>query len=179
MEVLFTPWRYSYITATSHPHNDADWGKQGCFLCAASREPEDPDSLVVHATLHHLVVLNRYPYSNGHLMVAPRRHLAEPDSNDPDLCGEFWPLVLRCRGVLERAYSPSGLNMGMNLGTVAGAGVTDHYHFHLVPRWDGDTNFMSVVGRVRLVPEELQETRSRLRQLFTTPDPGPADLDLP
>ncbi|HTQ78819.1 MAG TPA: HIT domain-containing protein [Thermoanaerobaculia bacterium] len=161
METLFTPWRYSYIT--EQPAADE------CFFCAAARDlhaVEAADGLVVARAEHHLVMLNLHPYSNGHLMVAPFAHLASPEEADAATQAEFWPLVLRARQVLAKAYTPHGFNLGMNLGKPAGAGVPGHYHFHLVPRWTGDTNFMSVLADVRLVPEDLRQTRERLRALF-------------
>jgi ATP adenylyltransferase len=164
METLFTPWRFEYIS--SHDPDAA------CFLCAAVSRPEDPSSLVVHRSGQHLVVLNRHPYASGHLMVAPLAHLAAPAAASPEAKAEFWPLVLRCQEVLDRAYRPHGFNLGMNLGRSAGAGVPGHYHFHLVPRWEGDTNFMSVLGAVRLVPEEPAAARERLRPLFVAGGPA-------
>jgi len=158
MQQLFTPWRYAYITASS--------AESGCFFCAAAQGPEDPEGLVVHATRHHLVMLNLHPYANGHLMVAPLAHAASPDESPPEAQAEFWPLVLRCRRVLLEAYHPHGFNLGMNLGSPAGAGVPGHFHFHIVPRWTGDTNFMTVLAEVRLIPEDLRHSRERLRALF-------------
>jgi ATP adenylyltransferase len=156
MQTLFTPWRYVYITARA---------PSGCFFCAAAGEP-GADELVVHRAAHHLVMLNLHPYTNGHLMVAPYAHLAAPRDAAPEARQEFWPLVLQAQRVLERAYGPDGFNLGMNLGSGAGAGVPGHFHFHVVPRWQGDTNFMSVVAEVRLVPEDLAAAASRLRTLF-------------
>jgi ATP adenylyltransferase len=115
---------------------------------------------------HHLVMLNLHPYSSGHLMVAPLEHLSSPLESSEEAQAEFWPLVLKCQRVLTQAYAPQGLNLGMNLGKPAGAGVPGHFHFHLVPRWAGDTNFMTVLAEVRLVPEDLRQTRERLRALF-------------
>jgi ATP adenylyltransferase len=158
METLFTPWRYDYVAV-----KDA---APGCIFCAALRDAEDPQRLVVHLTDHHLVMLNRHPYANGHLLLAPRQHVADPGEGAPEARAELWPLALLARRVLSRAYRPDGFNLGMNLGRAAGAGVPDHYHFHVVPRWRGDTNFMTVVGNLRLVPEELSATRERLRALF-------------
>lgn len=158
MHHLFTPWRYSYILSSP--------ATADCFLCAAAARPDDPDGLVVHVARHHLVMLNLHPYSNGHVMVAPLRHLASPDEGDGESQAEFWPLVLRTFRVIQQAYLPHGLNLGMNLGAPAGAGVPDHYHFHLVPRWTGDTNFMTVLAATRLIPEDLRESRRRLRALF-------------
>ncbi|HEY2294313.1 MAG TPA: HIT domain-containing protein [Thermoanaerobaculia bacterium] len=159
MEQLFTPWRHAYITA-----NPA--AGSGCFFCDAGRHPDDPGGLVVHCGRHHLVMLNLHPYSNGHLMVAPLEHHASPQESSPEARAEFWPLVLKVQRVLAKAYNPQGLNLGMNLGTPAGAGVPGHFHFHLVPRWAGDTNFMTVLAEVRLIPEDLRQSRERLRALF-------------
>jgi ATP adenylyltransferase len=163
MEHLFTPWRYSYITSTSTPSPSPD---DGCFFCAAARDPDDPDGLVVHVARHHLVMLNLHPYSNGHIMVAPLEHRGSPLESGAEAVAELWPLVLRCQQVLQKAYSPHGFNLGMNVGKSAGAGVPGHFHFHLVPRWTGDTNFMTVLAEVRLVPEDLRQSRERLRALF-------------
>jgi ATP adenylyltransferase len=166
METLFTPWRHAYITQSA-PGSTAD---TGCFFCAAGRNPGDPDGLVVHTSRHHLVMLNLHPYSSGHLMVAPLEHLSSPLDSPAEARAEFWPLVLKSQRVLAGAYQPQGFNLGMNVGKPAGAGVPGHFHFHLVPRWDGDTNFMTVLAEVRLVPEDLRQTRERLRALFAEED---------
>jgi ATP adenylyltransferase len=165
MEVLFTPWRYAYI-AGQRKDGEVQESTTGCFLCDAAASPDDPERLVVHAAGHHVVVLNRHPYSNGHLMVAPREHVASPPDASPATQTEAWPLLLLCQRVLAAAYRPDGINVGINLGKVAGAGVPDHYHVHLVPRWEGDTNFMTSIADTRLVPEDLLQTRERLRPLF-------------
>jgi ATP adenylyltransferase len=159
MNALFTPWRYEYIAGQ---RNSAI----GCFLCDAAATPDDPERLVVHVAEHHFVILNRHPYSNGHLMVAPREHVASPTGASPAAQREIWPLLLLCQRVLETAYAPNGMNVGLNLGKVAGAGLPDHFHVHLVPRWEGDTNFMTAVAETRIVPEDLAMTRDRLRPLF-------------
>ncbi|QQR72684.1 MAG: HIT domain-containing protein [Holophagales bacterium] len=159
MRTLFTPWRYAYITRTSP--------EPGCFFCAAAHTPdEDAERLVVARGRHHLLMLNRHPYSNGHLMVAPFAHLSTLRDAGEEVQRELWPLVLKAQSALERAYRPHGFNLGMNLGTCAGAGVPGHYHFHVVPRWNGDTNFMTVLADTRLVPEDLETARERLRQLL-------------
>lgn len=159
MQVLFTPWRYAYIAGQRE-------SVAGCFLCEAAATPDDPQRLVVHVAAHHLVVLNRHPYSNGHLMVAPREHVSSPTDAGSATQQEAWPVLLLCQRVLEAAYGPDGMNLGMNLGRVAGAGLPDHYHLHIVPRWQGDTNFMTAIADTRLVPEDLLQTRERLRPLF-------------
>lgn len=158
MQQLFTPWRYAYITASA-----AD---SECFFCAAGRSPDDPEGLVLYTTRYHLVMLNLHPYSNGHLMVAPLAHVASPHESAPEAQADFWPLVLRCQRILDEAYHPGGFNLGMNIGAPAGAGVPGHFHFHIVPRWTGDTNFMTVLAEVRLIPEDLRHSRERLRALF-------------
>ncbi|HLX08276.1 MAG TPA: HIT domain-containing protein [Thermoanaerobaculia bacterium] len=158
METLFTPWRQAYLTQ-QRPDS-------GCFLCAAALRPDDPDGLVVATARHHLVMLNLHPYANGHLMVAPLAHVGSPQASPPEARAELWPLVLRTQRLLAAAYAPHGFNLGMNLGQAAGAGVPDHFHFHVVPRWAGDTNFMTVLGAVRLIPEDLHQSRDRLRALF-------------
>jgi ATP adenylyltransferase len=157
MDNLFTPWRHSYLTRQPDPE---------CFFCAAARQPDDPARLVVAMAQHHLVMLNLHPYASGHVMVAPLSHLASPQDSSVPARDEFWPLVLRTQRVLAGAYAPHGFNLGMNLGQPAGAGVPGHYHFHLVPRWAGDTNFMTVLAKVRLIPENLGQTWERLRALF-------------
>ena len=158
METLFTPWRFSYISMSD--------ASDGCFFCQAAHQPLDDRSLVVWRDSDHLVMLNRFPYTNGHLMVAPIAHQADPASSSPAAAALFWPLVLRCKQVLDSVYSPHGFNMGLNLGRSGGAGVPEHFHFHVVPRWRGDTNFMSVIGETRLVPEELSAVVRKLRPLF-------------
>ncbi len=158
MQQLFTPWRYAYVSAGSDD--------SGCFFCAAARCPDDPGGLVVYTTRHHLVMLNLHPYATGHLMVAPLGHFASPHESGPEAQAEFWLLALRCQRILTEAYHPDGFNLGMNLGPSAGAGVPGHFHFHIVPRWAGDTNFMTVLAEVRLIPEDLRHSRERLRALF-------------
>ena len=162
MQNLLTPWRYSYIS-TSEPD-------EGCFFCAAVADPGDPERLVAFTGRHHMVILNRYPYTNGHLMVAPLEHHGDPEEASAEAASELWSLVLRCKRVLAEAYSPHGFNLGINLGGAAGAGVPGHYHFHIVPRWNGDTNFMTVLGQTRLIPEEPATVLERLKPLFQSED---------
>lgn len=158
MEVLFTPWRYSYITGNH--------SKDQCFFCRAADDPDDPERLVVFRGHDCQVLLNLHPYTNGHLMVAPLAHIASPAEAEPRVGEEIWSLVWRSKKVLERGYEPAGFNVGFNLGSAAGAGVPGHFHCHVVPRWNGDTNFMGVVAGVRLVPEEPAHAWRRLRDLF-------------
>ena len=134
-----------------------------CVLCVALEGAGSAGSLVVHVAPSCFVLMNLYPYNSGHLMVAPRRHVASLAEATLDELSELMALARRLESVMREAYRPEGLNLGMNLGRVAGAGVADHLHLHIVPRWRGDTNFMSVAGEVRVLPEDLPETWARLR----------------
>ena len=137
-----------------------------CVFCVA-QSSEAGLALVVHEAPLTYVILNLYPYNAGHLLVVPRRHIATLTLLTPEELAEIGLLTQRCERVLTEAYQPQGINIGMNLGRPAGAGIVDHLHTHLVPRWNGDTNFMSVVGEVRVLPEELPRTAERLRPIFS------------
>jgi ATP adenylyltransferase len=138
--------------------------QEGCVFCLASA-PER-DSLIVFRGALCYVILNLYPYNNGHLMVVPNRHLATLASLTSDELAEIGLLTQRCELALNEAYNPQGINVGINLGKSAGAGVLDHIHVHVVPRWSGDTNFMTVVGEMRVLPEDLGSSAARLRPIF-------------
>jgi ATP adenylyltransferase len=156
-DVLFAPWRYEYLVS--------DKSSQ-CIFCEAAVSRDTDDSLVVYRGKKVFVILNRYPYTNGHVMVAPCRHEATLSSSDPETLSELIRTVARAERILAAEFHTDGLNIGINLGSAAGAGVLDHYHVHVVPRWKGDTNFMTVTGGIRIVPEELSATRRRLEPLF-------------
>jgi ATP adenylyltransferase len=158
MERLWTPWRLAYVTDVG-----AETG--ACIFCSAAGRL-DRDELVVHAGRRCFVILNKYPYNNGHLMVVPHRHVARLAGLEPDELVELSTLTQLAERALAEAYAPHGFNMGLNLGKPAGAGILDHLHMHVVPRWNGDTNFMSVVGETRVLPEELSDTAARLRAIF-------------
>ena len=156
MEHLWSPWRLSYVTATP---STAD-----CVFCdAAAAAAHD---LVVARGAFAFVILNLFPYNSGHLMVVPRRHVASLAALTPEELSELMTLTRDAEIALNEAYQPQGINVGINLGRPAGAGIVDHIHIHLVPRWAGDTNFMSVVGQTRVLPEELGATAARLRPIF-------------
>jgi ATP adenylyltransferase len=157
MEHLWTPWRLSYVTE--------DAAGAECVFCEALASA-GAASLVVHRGARCFVLLNKFPYNNGHLMVVPTRHVGRLADATPDELQELIALAQASERVLTSAYAPHGLNLGLNLGKPAGAGVLDHLHLHVVPRWNGDTNFMSVVGETRVLPEELTQTAARLRPLF-------------
>jgi ATP adenylyltransferase len=137
----------------------------GCIFCTALQRAE-AEPLVVHIGTTCFVILNLYPYNNGHLMVVPRRHVGTLASATPVELSEMMQLTQLAEMALTEAYAPHGMNMGINLGRPAGAGVLDHLHIHVVPRWNGDTNFMSVVGNVRVLPEELPQVSAKLRPIF-------------
>jgi ATP adenylyltransferase len=138
----------------------------GCIFCAAAAGDDDEASLVVFRGRKVFVILNRYPYTNGHVMIAPYGHDKNLSSSDSETLSELIATVARAEQILSEAYQTDGLNIGINLGSAAGAGIPEHYHVHVVPRWKGDTNFMSVAAGVRVVPEELHVTRRKLAALF-------------
>lgn len=159
MDRLYAPWRKDFIERTE-PRED------GCIFCNRKVKEPSAGSLVLMKGVHSFVVLNKYPYTNGHLMVAPLRHTAGFASLTPDECAEMQALLQRCVSALTEAYRPQGFNMGMNLGEVAGAGVAEHLHWHVVPRWGGDTNFMPVTGGAKVLHEMLDDTFERLHPFF-------------
>lgn len=154
MERIWAPWRIEYLT---QPKSDA------CIFC---EEDDDRDLLILRRTPSVRVMLNRFPYVNGHLMIAPTRHTADLDALTDAEMLELFRTVALCRGVLAEASGPAGFNIGINLGKAAGAGISEHLHIHVVPRWSGDNNFMSVVTDVRVLPEALLATYVRLLPLF-------------
>ena len=141
----------------------------GCVLCRAVEEAERPESLVLHLSRLNVVVMNLYPYNGGHLMIAPRRHVGNLAAASEEELGDLMALARRVEEVFREVYKPDGINLGMNLGRSAGAGVADHIHLHMVPRWTGDTNFMTVIGEVRVVPEEPGQALARLKPFFGEP----------
>jgi len=154
---LWSPWRLQYVTSTGEAH--------GCVFCEAQAGVEAAP-LMVFRGRQAFVILNLFPYNSGHLMVVPNRHIATLASATHDERCELMDLTRVAEQALTEVYAPHGLNVGMNLGRSAGAGIVDHLHVHVVPRWNGDTNFMTVVGEVRVLPEELAQTAERLRPAF-------------
>jgi len=156
VERLWAPWRLEYIESAD--------SREECFLCAFPAENRDAERLILARGTRAFIILNAYPYANGHLLVAPYRHTASIADLTADEVLDLWRMVtlgLRC---LTAAYRPHGFNIGVNLGRVAGAGLEDHIHVHIVPRWNGDTNFMPVLADVRVMPATLQATYERLRK---------------
>ncbi len=160
MERLWTPWRLAYVT-------EASVEAPGCIFCEALARI-DTDPLVVHRGRTAFVILNKFPYNNGHLMVVPNRHVGWLSGLEPAELEDVMGLTQAAERALRDVYRPHGFNMGLNLGKSAGAGVLDHLHMHVVPRWTGDTNFVSVVGETRVLPEELPATAEKLRAAFKT-----------
>jgi ATP adenylyltransferase len=157
VERLYASWRHAYVTRSS----EAD----ACVFCVAQASAE-AGALIVHEGRTAYVILNLFPYNSGHLMVVPRRHLARLADLTQDELVEMAELTRAAEQALTEVYRPQGINVGMNLGRPAGAGVADHLHTHLVPRWTGDTNFMTIVADVRVLPEELEQSAARLRPAF-------------
>lgn len=157
MDRLWSPWRLEYI-AGGKP-------KTGCIFCEATRETES-SSLIVFKGDTCYVILNLYPYNNGHVMAVPYRHVATFGDLSTEELTEIGVLIQRAEAALFEAYQPHGFNIGVNLGKPAGAGVLDHLHVHIVPRWNGDTNFMTVVGEMRVLPENIGASAERLRPIF-------------
>ncbi len=155
MEILWAPWRGRYVTATQKD--------SGCVLCRALDGACEERSLVVRVEEHAFALMNLYPYNSGHVMIAPKRHIGALGEATADELGAIMALAQRLERVYAEIYRPDGMNLGMNLGRSAGAGIADHIHLHLVPRWTGDTNFMTVSGATRVVPEDPYEASSRLR----------------
>jgi ATP adenylyltransferase len=159
MDRLWSPWRLEYVTRSE--------SAAGCVFCEAPRRSSDEDSLIVFEGSRCYVVLNLYPYNNGHVMVVPYRHVATLGGLQPEELLEIGVLTQRAEAALTEAYRPHGLNIGINLGKSAGAGILEHLHVHVVPRWGGDTNFMTVVGEMRVLPESVAASAARLRPIFT------------
>jgi ATP adenylyltransferase len=160
VEHIRSPWRHAYVTKADQ--------QPGCVMCAAYAGREDEASLVVHTAELNFVVMNLYPYNSGHLMIAPLRHVARLQDATAEELGEMMALARRLESILQEVYKPDGLNIGMNLGRPAGAGVAHHIHLHVVPRWSGDTNFMTVLAQTRVIPEDPLQACATLRRHFDT-----------
>jgi len=161
MDRVFCPWRYAYITEPRSRPED-------CVLCAvgSADRARDSDGLVVHRAQHHFIVMNLYPYTSGHVMIVPYRHVPRLVELTEDALHELVRLTSRAEVVLEQVYRPDGLNVGLNIGRAAGAGIAEHLHVHVVPRWAGDSNFMTVTGETRVLPEHVQESWRKLEGRF-------------
>lgn len=160
MERLWAPWRMAYIMTMVKQNDD------GCVFCRMLAEPDDTRNLILYRDRLAFVVMNLYPYNTGHLMVVPVRHTGDFGSLSSEEHLSLATLLQRAQSALEHTMSPHGFNLGMNLGRASGAGIADHLHYHIVPRWTGDSNFMSVVSDTKIMSEGLPETYRRLKEVF-------------
>jgi ATP adenylyltransferase len=158
MDFLFTPWRYAFVTSA---------GKApGCLFCEVLQAGDDEKTFIVHRDKHCFVILNAYPYTSGHVMVVPYQHTDQLQTLALEAAHEMMDLTRKMEGILRDLYHPDGLNLGMNLGKAAGAGIAGHIHMHVLPRWVADASFMSVIGETRVLPEELATTYRRIKAKF-------------
>jgi ATP adenylyltransferase len=158
MEHLWTPWRSTYVTKKPPPGE--------CIFCAALADTRDEENLLLHRGEHNFIILNRFPYSSGHLMIAPNVHVSRLRDLEDGASQEMMRFTRASEEILEDVYSPQGVNLGMNIGEAAGAGIASHIHLHVLPRWTGDANFMTVVGYTRVMPESLTESYKKLQPRF-------------
>jgi ATP adenylyltransferase len=157
-ELLWAPWRLQYI--------ERETPAGGCIFVDLPAQENDRENLILHRGKHAFVMLNAFPYTNGHLMIAPYQHTSEMGELDDSTLLEINQLLAKCLRWVKAAYQPDGFNVGINLGRAAGAGIPDHIHWHVVPRWSGDTNFMTTIGEVRVLPQSLEESYDRLREVM-------------
>jgi len=160
MDYLWTPWRYPYVTSAAKDDR--------CVFCDAPAANDDARTLIVLRAKSNYIILNRFPYTSGHVLVVPYAHHAIPSAYDSETLYEMMQLSIRTQAALETLYHPDGYNLGMNIGRAAGAGIAGHIHMHVLPRWVGDTNFMTTTGETRVEPEELSVTYERLRKALAT-----------
>lgn len=142
--------------------------EEGCVFCDALKMPDGPENLVVYRGQHAFVILNRFPYTSGHIMIVPYQHASYLEELPPDVRAEIIELATEGLRILRQVYNPEGFNIGINIGEAAGAGITEHVHLHVVPRWTGDTNFMSTLGSTRVLPERLEDTYQRVRETWSS-----------
>jgi len=157
MKILWAPWRIEYIRSPKH---------DGCIFCDFPKENRDKERLILHRGKYSFVIMNNYPYNPGHVMIAPYRHVGKWEDLTDDELLEIMKLSQLMIKALKRAMNPDGFNLGVNLGRVAGAGIDDHVHLHIVPRWNGDTNFMPVIADTKVIPESLKEAYDELKRVI-------------
>jgi len=166
MDYIWTPWRYHYM-------KQAEANKlPQCIFCDAANRNDDHETLVVYRGKKVFIILNRYPYTSGHVMIVPYAHVGDLSSADPEALAEMMQLAQRVEGAFRANYKNDGMNVGMNLARAGGAGVVGHIHLHVLPRWFGDSNFMTVIGETRVLPEDLDTTYTRLREYFALAGSG-------
>ncbi|HEX7510376.1 MAG TPA: HIT domain-containing protein [Chitinivibrionales bacterium] len=159
MKRLWAPWRMKYIKAIGAKN-------EGCIFCIKPQQSDDRNNFIIMRGNHCFIILNAFPYSNGHLLIIPYFHTSELDALDESVSAELWRYTVLCKNVLKKIYKPDGFNIGMNLGRAAGAGIEQHLHIHIVPRWNGDTNFMPIMSETRVLSESLLDTYDALLPHF-------------
>ena len=159
MKFLQAPWRWSFISGLINKENK-------CVFCSAQKQ-EGLDALICYRGKNYFVILNKYPYNTGHLMVVPYKHLTNPSEISPEDTMEMWSLMNKSLDILKENFSPDGFNIGMNIGDASGAGVKGHFHLHIVPRWSGDSNFMAVIGKTKVMSYDLAEVYNKISEGFT------------
>jgi len=157
MKALWAPWRMEYILGKKEPE---------CIFCSYPKKNNDRDNLILYRSAHTFVMMNKYPYNNGHIMVVPYIHTSTLDGLADEILLDFMKVTQYSLKCLKEAFRPEGFNIGINIGAVAGAGMEEHVHLHMVPRWAGDTSFMSVLGEIRVIPEYIMETYDKLYPIF-------------
>lgn len=157
MEQIWAPWRIEYIEMEK---------PKGCILCDKPKEKTDTQNYILYRGDKNFIMLNSYPYNPGHLMIVPYRHIARLDDLSDEELQEHWQIIRRSLKVLRQVFNPGGFNVGVNIGRPAGAGIEEHVHTHIVPRWNGDTNFMPVIAEIKVVPQALADTYKRLKGKF-------------
>jgi len=162
MEYITAPWREEYVKSV--------FKMKGCIFCHALKQKKDKECFVLYRGNHNFILLNKYPYTPGHLMIAPYKHLDSIELAEKKSSEEIMGLLKKCLGILREQYKPHGFNTGMNIGHSAGAGVADHYHLHIIPRWIGDSNFMPLVGKTKVVLRDLHSTYDQLLTHFQKKD---------
>jgi ATP adenylyltransferase len=157
MKVLWAPWRMGYILSDK---------TQGCIFCELPKQDRDRENLILYRSLHNFVIMNRFPYNNGHIMVVPYLHVSSLEGLSDEALLDFMKVTQHAMGSIKKAFMPEGFNMGINVGKIAGAGMEEHIHLHMVPRWAGDTSFMTVLDEVRVIPEHILSTYDKLFVAF-------------
>ncbi|HBG93144.1 MAG: HIT family hydrolase [Nitrospirae bacterium GWF2_44_13] len=157
MKTLWAPWRMEYILGKKEPE---------CIFCSYPKKTNDRDNLILYRSAHNFVMMNKYPYNNGHIMVVPYIHTSTIDNLTDEVLLDFMKVTQYSLKCLKEAFRPEGFNIGINIGAVAGAGMEEHVHLHMVPRWAGDTSFMSVLGEIKVIPEYIMETYDKLFPVF-------------
>lgn len=157
MKVLWAPWRMNYILSIKD---------EGCIFCELPKQNRDRENLILYRSKHNFVIMNRYPYNNGHIMVVPYIHTSSLDNLSDEILLDFMKVTQHSINSIQKAFMPDGFNIGINIGRIAGAGMEEHVHLHMVPRWAGDTSFMTVFDEIRVIPEHLIQTYDRLYSAF-------------